>query len=81
LSTNPIDRNPVHVPCASFRIAGRDFTKAGTLTGPATAGPSESIIRLWTIPAFLRLVPVRPPARSETSLAMWKTGIRRARGR
>jgi len=35
---NPIDRNPVHVPLASIRIAGRDFTKAGTLPGPTDCG-------------------------------------------
>ena len=38
LSSNPIDRNPVHVPFASLHIAGRDFTRAGTLPGPTDCG-------------------------------------------
>ena len=70
-----------YVPLASVRIAGRDFTKAGACPGRQTAGPSESIIRHQTMPAFSRLIPGRPPARSETSPAMRKTGVRRAHGR
>jgi len=40
LSLNPIDRNPVHVPFASFRIAGRDFNQGRP---PARAGDRGAI--------------------------------------
>jgi hypothetical protein len=80
LSSNWIDRNPVHVPFASFRIAGRNSTQAGSLPGGLPAGPAASIVRLWTVPAPSRPAADRPSGRFHPSLAMRKTGASRARG-